>query len=93
MKLTFKNAYLITFGILLILAIAMQFTNEVQWKIGDFIIAAAILFTVTTSLLLINLYVKSKLKKTGLLLIVIILFILIWAELAVGIFNSPIAGS
>lgn len=93
MKLTFKNAYLIAFALLLIPAIAMQFTNEVQWKIGDFIIAAVILFTVTTSLLLINQYVRSKWKKIGLLLIVIILFILLWAELAVGIFDSPIAGS
>lgn len=32
-------------------------------------------------------------KMTWLLYILVLVFLLVWAELAVGIFNSPIAGS
>ena len=32
-------------------------------------------------------------KRTWLLYILVLVFLLVWAELAVGLFNSPIAGS
>ncbi len=32
-------------------------------------------------------------KRMWLLYILVLVFLLVWAELAVGIFNSPIAGS
>ena len=37
--------------------------------------------------------VKKKGKRTWLIIGVIILFLLVWAELAVGIFGTPFAGS
>jgi ABC-type proline/glycine betaine transport system permease subunit len=73
--------------------IAMQFTNEVVWTLADFVIAGILLFG-TGSLLEV---IFRKVKKTqqriiwaGVLLFVLFL---IWAELAVGIFGSPFAGS
>ena len=32
-------------------------------------------------------------KRTWLLYILVLVFLLVWAELAVGIFNSPVAGN
>lgn len=77
--------------ILIIPLIAMQFTSEVNWDIGDFIIAGILLFG--TGILLELILAKSKKYKTLLILTVIVLLLLIWMEMAVGIFGSPIAGS
>lgn len=85
---------LITAGsILLIPLIAMQFTAEVNWNLFDFIVAAILLFG--TGLILefaLRKITNSKYRLIAILLLFAGLFLL-WAELAVGIFGSPIAGS
>jgi len=85
---------LITVAILLsIPLIAMQFTDQVVWALSDFVIAAILLFG--TGLLSLKLYAKIKTSKYYLVLLILVLFafLLLWTELAVGIFNSPISGS
>ncbi|MCA0151644.1 hypothetical protein [Winogradskyella vincentii] len=77
--------------ILIIPLIAMQFTSEVNWDIGDFIIAGILLLG--TGILLELILTKSKKHKTLLIVTVIVLLLLIWMEMSVGIFGSPIAGS
>jgi len=80
-------------ALLLIPLIAMNFTNEVNWKIFDFLIAGVLL--IGTGLTLE--FILRKIKTLGYrILFVIALFLvlfLIWAELAVGIFGTPFAGS
>ncbi len=73
--------------------IAMQFTNEVNWSIFDFAIMGGML---TGTGLLIELtlrLVKSWQNRLIICGVVLVLFLLVWAELAVGIFGSPFAGS
>lgn len=76
-----------TFGFLAIVFIIMQFTEEVNWQIGDFIIAAFLITTILSALELIRIKVKSKNKRIALIIFAIISFLLIWIELAVGIFE------
>jgi len=78
--------------LLLIPFIAMQFTEEVNWTLTDFVIGGALLFGTG---LVIELVLRNsqKIKYPNTLLVaVIILFLLIWAELAVGIFGTPFSG-
>lgn len=79
--------------VLLIPFVAMQFTNEVNWSSSDFIIMGALLLT--TGLACEWVIRKAKVLKYRILYcgIIILALMLIWAELAVGIFGSPIAGS
>jgi len=79
--------------ILLIPLIAMQLTNEVNWSVFDFIIMGAML--TITGLLGEIIFKKVKKYKHRVILYVVvsITFLLIWAELAVGIFGTPFAGS
>jgi hypothetical protein len=79
--------------ILLIPLIAMQLTNEVNWSLFDFIIMGAML--TITGLLgeIIFKKVKKYKHRVTLYVVVAIIFLLIWAELAVGIFGTPFAGS
>jgi len=78
---------------LLIPLIAMKFTNEVSWTLFDFVIAAVLLFGTGFLCELI----LRKVKKTGyriaLCAALLVGLLLIWLELAVGIFGTPLAGS
>ena len=79
--------------LLLVPLIAMQFTSEVDWGPFDFIVMGVLLYGTGLSCEL----VLRKIKKTTHRIIVcgVILFalFLIWAELAVGVFGTPFAGS
>ena len=79
--------------LLFIPLVAMQFTHEVHWSIFDFAVAGVLLLG--TGLLCELVLRKVSIRKNQILLCMIILavLLLVWAELAVGIFGSPIAGS
>lgn len=81
-------------GILLLLPyVAMQFSREVNWTISDFGVASVLLFSLTFILNLIINKIKPKRSKIILMIIVFLAFIILWVEMAVGIFGSPIAGN
>ena len=78
--------------LLLIPLIAMQLTDEVNWSFFDFIIMGGML--IITGLLIGIILKKVNNSKNRLILIVtiVMIFFLIWAELAVGLFGTPFAG-
>ncbi len=84
---------LVSSSILLIPLIAMKFTSEVNWKISDFIVAGILLLGAGASLEFILRKIKSSKNRLILILVVLLALSLIWAELAVGIFGTPFAGS
>ena len=78
--------------ILLIPFIAMQFTDEVSWTVFDFIVMGVLLLS-TGLLCELALRKMTNVKyRTFLLVAIILTFLLVWAELAVGIFGTPISG-
>lgn len=91
---TRRWGYLMAILILLSIPfIAMQFTSEVNWDLFDFGVAFvffSLLFTAMEVILLWKVSLKTKFIS---LLVLLLAFMLLWAEMAVGIFNSPIAGS
>ncbi|MCG9970769.1 hypothetical protein [Christiangramia crocea] len=84
---------LIVGALLLIPFIGMQFSEDVDWSGFDFLIMGILLLGTG---LLIDLALrkipdtKNRIIVSGIILAV---FFLIWAELAVGIFGTPLAGS
>jgi len=79
--------------LLLIPAIAMQFTNEVKWGPFDFLVAGVLMLGTGLLCELVIRKVATFRHRVVLCAAVLVLFILIWLELAVGIFGTPIAGS
>lgn len=71
----------------------MQFSNGVNWEIIDFAIMGVLLLIIS----LLCEFVLRKVKSTkGRIIfcgIVLLAFLLIWAELAVGILGTPFAGT
>ncbi|MFD1095577.1 hypothetical protein [Salegentibacter chungangensis] len=79
--------------LLLIPLVAMQFTGEVNWTLSDFAVGGVLLFG--TGLLMEFILRKNKKTKQRILLCaaLIAVFLLVWAELAVGVLGTPFAGS
>ena len=80
-------------ALLLIPFIAMKITGEVNWGPFDFIVAGVLLLGTGLAIE----FVLRKVRKTTHRLAICagILFVLfvIWAELAVGLIGTPLAGS
>ncbi|MHC1732240.1 MAG: hypothetical protein AB9888_09485 [Bacteroidales bacterium] len=79
--------------ILLIPFIAMQFTDEVNWTFSDFAIMGVLLYGTGLLCELVLRTVKSVRNRILICGALVLAFLLIWAELAVGIFGTPFAGS
>ena len=78
--------------LLLIPLIAMKLTDKVNWSFFDFIIMGALL-TITGLLIgIIFQKVKNSKNRQILIITIIMMFFLIWAELAVGLFGTTFAG-
>lgn len=79
--------------LLLIPFIAMQFTKEVNWTLFDFVVAGILLFGTGFLIEFVGRTVTTVKYRIALFAVILVALLLIWAELAVGIFGSPIAGS
>ena len=79
--------------LLLIPFIAMQFTGEVNWSIFDFIVMGILLLGTGITCELVLRKVNKRENRIFLFVAILVTFLLIWAELAVGILGTPFAGS
>ena len=77
---------LVTSMILLIPLIAMQYTNEVNWDKFDFILMAALCMGIGSAFIILSHIFKTHSTKIAIALILV--FLIIWAELAVGVFTN-----
>ncbi len=67
----------------------MQFTDEVNWTLGDFVIAGALLFGTGIMCELVIRRVKNINYRIAICVALLVLLFLVWAELAVGILETP----
>lgn len=87
-------------GVLLVLAfllaiplVAMQFTAEVSWTLLDFVVMGALLSGTGLMIEMVMRKVKNMNYQIGIVAVILVGLFIIWAELAVGIFGTPFAGS
>ena len=71
----------------------MAITDEINWSLFDFIIMGSLLIFLSIGINFVS-NCKKNLKNRDLYIgILVLIFTFIWAELAVGIFGTPFAGS
>jgi len=89
----FSSIILVITGLLSIPLLAMQFTNAVNWSLSDFAMAGFLLFGTGLACE----FSLQNIRKTTYRLAIcgglLLLLCLIWLELAVGLFGSPISGN
>ncbi len=93
MKIPYRT--LIATGLLLtVVAIAERLQpNEVNWSGFDYVIAGLLVFTAGFTLETVMHRWRQHKMRWWIIALVLLIFVLLWLELAVGIFGSPIAGS
>lgn len=77
---------LATAMLLLVPAVAMQFTSEVSWGPGDFVVAGVLLFGAGTATVVGFRHVRGTGRRAALAFAIAFGLALVWAELAVGLF-------
>jgi hypothetical protein len=76
-----------TCALLLLPAVAMQFTRQVQWGAGDFLAAGALLFLTGGAMVVASRAARSMPQRVGSVGLLALAALLVWAELAVGVFH------
>lgn len=82
-----------TGAILTIPLVAMRFTREVNWSVFDFLVAGILLAGIGSLYVLLTRKLRTANQRRAIGGGLLLTLLLTWAELAVGIFGSPIAGS
>ncbi|WP_343687209.1 hypothetical protein [Chryseobacterium gleum] len=85
--------YALPVALLSIPLLGNLFSKEVNWSPSDFLIAGILLFTTAFLINLVRNKIKKQSQKILICIFILLALALIWLELAVGIFGSPIAGS
>lgn len=79
--------------LLLLPLIGMFFSNEINWSFFDFIIMGILILSLSFSIKQVLKTKKNINYRILIIAVILILFLIIWAELAVGVFDTPFAGS
>ncbi len=80
-------------AILLVPLIGMRFTNEINWSPADFILMGTLLLGTGLLCEWVLRSIKKTMQRIILCATILMALLLTWAELAVGIFGTPFAGS
>jgi hypothetical protein len=91
-----RTQWIIFIGIILFLCIPfieqLDGNASFNWGLLDFVLAFLILITLGFGIEFFVRTIQSHRLKWLAILGIVLFIVLLWAELAVGIFNSPIAG-
>jgi hypothetical protein len=68
--------------------VAQQFTDEVNWSVADFLVMGVLIFSAGLSYVLITRYVTNIVHKAAIVMALSSTFLMIWANLAVGLIGS-----
>lgn len=79
---------IVTGLILSVPLVAMQFTDEVKWSLPDFVVMGAIIFLTGLSFKLVTRSSPNIVYKIGFAFAIGAQFLMIWANLAVGLIGS-----
>lgn len=75
--------------VLMVPLVAMQFTTEVDWDIADFVVIGTLLIGTGFLYELIARNMSNATHRAVIAIVLVLAMLLIWADLAVGIFNIP----
>ena len=68
-------------------------SNEVNWSFLDFIVMGILILSMSFGIKQVIMTTKNTNYRVLIIGMILLVFILIWVELAVGIFDTPFAGS
>ncbi len=79
--------------LLLIPLIGITITDVINWSVFDFIIMGFLLIILSIVINFVSNRIKNLKNRILYIGILVLIFMLIWAELAVGLFETPFASN
>lgn len=79
--------------LLVIASLGNLFVEGWNWSLSDFSVAGFLLFGTAGLISLVRTVIKNKSFKFLIIFTIIAILVLVWMELAVGIFGTPFAGN
>jgi len=92
-KMNIPRVALGTMLFLLIPLLLTQVSADFNWDETDFIVIGVLVFVTGVAIEFIRAKVRDQNQRFFFALVIVFLFLLTWAELAVGIFGTPFAGN
>ena len=68
-------------------------SNEVNWSFFDFIVMGILILSMSFGIKQVVMTTKNTNYRVLIIGMILLVFILVWVELAVGIFDTPFAGN
>lgn len=68
-------------------------SNEVNWSFFDFILMGILILSMSFGIKQVVITTKNTNYRILIIGMILLVFILVWVELAVGIFDTPFAGN
>lgn len=87
------GVFVVTAAILSVPLVAMQVSSEWNWGVFDFVVMGALLLVAGLFLMVSIRNIKTVRNRVLVAAGIVVTLLLIWAELAVGVFGGPFAGS
>ncbi len=84
---------LASLSLLLIPFCGIILSSEVNWTAFDFVVMAVLLSAVAVGIEGVLRIASTARARVMLVAGVVLLFLVVWAELAVGVFGTPLAGN
>ena len=93
MNLSISKKALYPLTLLIIPILGILLTNSVEWSVLDFLLMTSLLLALGIGIELTTINFKQFNTRIAIISFIVLIFLMIWVELAVGIFNSPFAGN
>jgi Kef-type K+ transport system membrane component KefB len=88
MDKSFVRVGLATVGILLVPLIGMQVSSDWNWDASDFVIVGVLVFSTGMMIEFVRKNVRNNTHRIALIVALVLAFLYMYAELAVGIFTN-----
>jgi len=93
MNISISNKALYPLTLLIIPLIGIILTNMVDWSVFDFLLMGSLLLALGIVIELTIINFKQFNTRIAIISFILLIFLMMWIELAVGIFNSLFAGN
>ena len=93
MNLSISKKALYPLTLLIIPLIGIILTNMVDWSVFDFLLMGSLLLALGIVIELTIINFKQFNTRIAIISFILLIFLMMWIELAVGIFNSLFAGN
>jgi uncharacterized membrane protein YfhO len=93
MNLNISKKALYPLTLLIIPLLGVLISDSIDWGFFDFLMMGSLLLVLGIAINLSLLNINHFKKKMAIIFFLILIFLIIWVELAVGVFNTPFAGT